>query len=122
MTNTTARRPIRLALLVWAVVWAAPGLLPAGARRSGTAEARTVAPAVEGMTCPSCTFAVKAALQELDGVADVRVSFRKKKAVVAYDPARVTPEEMVSAIGETGFRASLPGSGGDRERGKGGRP
>jgi copper chaperone CopZ len=36
------------------------------------------------------------------------VSFREKRAVVTYDPDRVTPEGLVEAVGETGFSASLP--------------
>lgn len=75
---------------------------------SHAAETETVSLAVEGMTCASCTFAVKAALKKLDGVEGAKVSFREKSAVVTYDPQRVTPDDMVSAIDDTGFAASLP--------------
>jgi mercuric transport protein len=97
-----------LALLLagWFVVPTAPW--PVGVGHA--AEARTVELAVEGMTCASCTFAVKAALKKLDGVKDAKVSYREKKAVVTYDPDRVTPEDLVSAVDKTGFTASLPES------------
>ena len=35
------------------------------------------------------------------------VSFEKKTATVQYDPARVTPAQMIAAIDAIGFRASL---------------
>ena len=63
--------------------------------------------ALEGMTCASCAFAVKAALQRLDGVLEAKVSYREKKAVIAFDPARVTPEAMVEAIRRAGFQAAV---------------
>jgi copper chaperone CopZ len=40
-------------------------------------------------------------------VARADVSFRDKEARVAYDPARVTVEQMVAAVNEAGFRASV---------------
>ncbi|MDF1552862.1 MAG: metal-binding (seleno)protein [Deferrisomatales bacterium] len=103
--------PFRVAGLVLLLA----GLLAASTgtwrhRVSHAAEARTVELAVKGMTCASCTFAVKAALKKLDGVKDAKVSYREKKAVVTYDPDRVTPEDLVSAVDKTGFTASLPAS------------
>jgi copper chaperone CopZ len=35
------------------------------------------------------------------------VSFRAKEAVVAFDPERVTVEQMVEAVTRAGFQASL---------------
>lgn len=35
------------------------------------------------------------------------VSFRDREARVAYDPALVTVEQMLAAVNEAGFRASL---------------
>lgn len=39
------------------------------------------------------------------------VSFRDKEARVAYDPARVTVEQMVAAVKGAGFRASVKRQG-----------
>jgi mercuric ion binding protein len=63
---------------------------------------------VEGMVCPACPRAVKAALERLPGVAEVDVNFQKKEAVVEYDPQRISPERMVEVINTLGFRATLP--------------
>ncbi len=84
------------------------------ARAEGTAAAgsATVALHVEGMTCPSCKVAVRTALSKLDGVKDARVDVAKKSATVDYDPARVTPPQMVDAVNRLGYEASLPAKSG----------
>ena len=35
------------------------------------------------------------------------MSFRDKEAWVVFDPAHVTVEQMIEAVGRVGFRASL---------------
>jgi len=84
------------------------------ARAEGTAAAGSAAVAlhVEGMTCPSCKVAVRTALSKLDGVKDARVDVAKKSATVDYDPARVTPPQMVDAVNRLGYEASLPAKSG----------
>ena len=62
---------------------------------------------IEGMTCPSCAAAVRLALGRLDGVREAKVSFEGKQARVTYDPAKVTPEQMVRAVDKLGYRASV---------------
>ena len=60
--------------------------------------ARTTTLDIQGMTCGACATSVKVVLKQLDGVSDAKVSLEEKKAVVNYDPAKVTPEKMVEAI------------------------
>jgi Cu+-exporting ATPase len=67
----------------------------------------TVTLTVEGMTCASCSVAVRTALKKLDGVRDARVSVEKKRAVVDYEPAKVTPERMIEAVNKLGYKASV---------------
>ncbi|NOY45517.1 MAG: heavy-metal-associated domain-containing protein [Deltaproteobacteria bacterium] len=89
------------------------GVWAASAQRAACAENRTAVLRIEGMTCPSCTFAVKAALKKVEGVRDARVSFREKRAVVTYDPERTSEEALVKAVESTGFRAApVPEEGG----------
>jgi copper chaperone CopZ len=38
------------------------------------------------------------------------VSFRAKEAVIAFDPAQVTVEQMVDVVARAGFQASLKGT------------
>ncbi|GAB4252281.1 metal-binding (seleno)protein [Deferrisoma sp.] len=95
-----------MALLVLGVL-AASSPTPAGA------ESRTAVLRVEGMTCAACTFAVKAALQKVEGVEAAEVSFREKKAVVTYDPARTSQKVLIEAVESTGFRAAPLSEGGE---------
>ena len=77
------------------------------------AETKTATLDVQGMTCGSCTAAVRIVLKKLDGVKDAKVSFDERKAVVAYDPAKVTPQKMVDTINEKlPYKAKVAGSGG----------
>jgi Cu+-exporting ATPase len=76
-----------------------------------TASARTIALTVEGMTCASCSVAVRTALKKLDGVKDAKVSVSEKRAVVEYEPAKVTPQQLIDAVNKLGYRASLPAKG-----------
>ncbi len=82
------------------------GVWAASSQPAACAENRTAVLRIEGMTCPSCTFSVKAALKKVKGVRDARVNFREKQAHVTYDPARATVENLVRAVESTGFRAS----------------
>ncbi len=53
---------------------------------------------VEGMTCGACATSVKIVLKKVDGVIDATVSYERKRAVVQYDPTRVSPPQLVAAI------------------------
>lgn len=65
---------------------------------------------IEGMSCASCSAAVKVRLERLDGVSAARVVFAEKRAHVTYDPARVTPARMVEEINDMGYRARVEGA------------
>ncbi|MDW7709914.1 MAG: heavy metal-associated domain-containing protein [Deferrisomatales bacterium] len=101
------RRKCLLAVAGWIgalVLGPSLGLRPGHARAE---ESREAALALEGLTCAACAFAVKAALKRLDGVRDAKVSYRNKTATVFYDPAQVSPQELVAAVEQAGFRASI---------------
>ena len=76
------------------------------------ATTQTVALTVDGMTCASCSVAVRMVLKKLEGVKDAKVSAPDKRAVVEYEPAKVTPQQMVDAVNNLGYRASLPAAKG----------
>lgn len=63
---------------------------------------------VEKMACSACAARVTKVLQQLDGVKSANVDLKAKGAVVEYDPAKVTPQQLVDAVNEAGFSASLP--------------
>lgn len=85
-------------------VAAGPALAGEADRRDASATLH-----VEGMTCPSCKVAVQVALAKLPGVRDVTVEVAEKRAAVEFDPAKVTPAEMVDAVNRLGYRASVAG-------------
>ncbi|MBI2977356.1 MAG: mercury resistance system periplasmic binding protein MerP [Rhodospirillales bacterium] len=66
---------------------------------------RTATLAVDNMTCASCPYIVKKTLASVPGVSKVDVSFEKKIAVVTFDDARTTLDELTSASARAGFPA-----------------
>ena len=71
------------------------------------AESRTATLDVTNMTCAACPITVRKALQKIPGVDSVKVDFNAKRAVVAFDPARTTPEALTKATTDAGFPSSL---------------
>jgi len=62
---------------------------------------------IEGMTCSSCANRVEKRLNQIVGV-EATVNFATERASVSFDPNQVEPEELVEAVGETGYVATLP--------------
>jgi len=68
---------------------------------------QTVTMSVEGMSCGACVGHVTRALQGLDGVQSAQVSLQDKRAFVTYDPAKVQVAQMMEAIADESYEASL---------------
>ena len=47
-------------------------------------------------------------LKRIDGVVAAEVSYDDQRAAVRYDPEKVTPQKLIDAVNETGFKATLP--------------
>jgi copper chaperone len=62
---------------------------------------------VTGMTCNHCVMAVTNALEGVDGVSRADVSLDDGQAVVQYDDATATLEQMAAAVAEEGYTAEL---------------
>jgi mercuric ion binding protein len=73
------------------------------ASAAATAAERTVTLAVDGMSCASCPYIVRTALQEVPGVARAEVSSAEKTAVVTYDDAETTVAAVTQATADVGF-------------------
>lgn len=69
---------------------------------------KTVVIPVEGMSCMACAARVKKTLRALAGVGDVRVSLAERNARVRFDPSRLAPDRLVTAIGGLGYYAGTP--------------
>ncbi|MEL7187476.1 MAG: cation transporter [Pseudomonadota bacterium] len=68
---------------------------------------QTVKFEVAKMTCATCPIAVKKAMQRVNGVIDVSVSYDDKVAIVTYDSALTTPKKIGQASTDVGFPATL---------------
>lgn len=79
---------------------AAPAVAPASDLKSVTLR-------VEGMTCGGCVIGVRKVLSRLDGVSKAEVSYKTLSAIVSYDPAKVTVEQMIAAIRTLGYKATV---------------
>jgi Cu+-exporting ATPase len=62
--------------------------------------------AVTGMTCGSCAARTERTLNELDGV-EATVNYATDRAAVRYDPERVGPDDLVAAVCELGYGATV---------------
>ncbi|MVF23090.1 mercury resistance system periplasmic binding protein MerP [Methylocaldum sp. BRCS4] len=71
---------------------------------------QTVTLAVPGMTCPVCPITVKKALQKVDGVTQVEVSYEKKEAVVTFDDVKTTAESLTQATAGAGYPSTVKGA------------
>jgi len=60
---------------------------------------------VEKMTCETCPIAVRKAMERVDGVKEVKVSYEDKTASVTFDPTVTTTSEIGQASTDVGFPA-----------------
>ena len=74
------------------------------------ASPKTVTLDVPGMTCELCPITIKKALQKVDGVSKVDVSFEKKEAVVTFDDAKTKVGTLTKATGNAGYPATVKGN------------
>ena len=76
---------------------------------------QTVTLSVPGMTCSACPITVKAALNKVDGVSQVDVSYADLEAVVTFDDARTSVEALTEATINAGYPSTPTSSQADRE-------
>jgi Cu+-exporting ATPase len=60
---------------------------------------------VADMNCSACAMHIEAIEDELEGIESVDVSYKKLRMVVEYDEAKVTVQEIVQAVKNTGYTA-----------------
>ncbi|MFZ4718420.1 MAG: heavy metal translocating P-type ATPase [Ilumatobacteraceae bacterium] len=60
-----------------------------------------------GMTCAACANRIEKKLNRLDGVT-ASVNYATEKANVHFDPAHVSPDQLVEAVESIGYGAVLP--------------
>jgi len=87
----------------------AAGKAPQSAK-STVGDSKVIIP-VEGLSCASCSFAVRRALKKMDGVKSIERGPNEDEALVTYDASKVKPEQFVEAINDLGFKAGTPVKG-----------
>ena len=70
---------------------------------------------LEGMTCTSCAARIEKKLNTLEGV-EASVNYATEQASVAFDPARVQLEQLISTVEAAGYGAALPRAATDPDR------
>jgi len=58
---------------------------------------------VKGMTCTSCEIHIETTLKKLPGVRAVKASYADSNAKIEFDPGKVTRDQLVAAINESGY-------------------
>ncbi len=61
---------------------------------------------IEGMTCAACAARVEKSLNKLAGV-DAAVNLAAERAHVRFPASTVTPSELITAVEQAGYGASL---------------
>ncbi|ODQ78214.1 hypothetical protein BABINDRAFT_162879 [Babjeviella inositovora NRRL Y-12698] len=65
---------------------------------------------VFGMTCASCTSSVESVVAALAGIKSIAVSLATEEAAIVYDEAVIGARNIVDAIADAGFKATLSSS------------
>ena len=88
------------------------GLLLGTLALSGAAfsNPKTVTLSVPGMNCSACPITIKKALQKVEGVDKVAVTFEPKEAVVTFDDAKTTVGKLTESTTKAGYPSTLKDS------------
>lgn len=62
---------------------------------------------VEGMHCGSCALLIDDVLEDLPGVRSTQTTLKQGRATVDLDLSQNSPQDVVKAIEELGYQASL---------------
>jgi Cu+-exporting ATPase len=79
-------------------------------RRSERRKLVTTTVAIDGMTCGACTSAVEGGFKDVEGMVQFNISLLAERAVIVHDPEKLTAAQIVEAIEDRGFDASVVSS------------
>lgn len=68
---------------------------------------QTVTFSVPGMTCASCPFIVESAMSSIDGVVTVTADADTRTALVVFDDANASADDIAFASTAAGYEAKL---------------
>jgi len=87
--------------------------LPTTERSDGAQEVQLC---IDGLHCASCVWLVEKVLEQTDGVEEAHVSYASGRAKVAWDPARISLEQVGARIAALGYQPRPAGDQGDGDR------
>lgn len=64
---------------------------------------------IEGMHCGSCALLIDDTLEDLPGVRSTQTTMKQGRSTVELDVSQASPEDVINAIIELGYRATLHG-------------
>ncbi len=73
-------------------------------RAEASSALSTISLPIWGMTCLSCARKIEEALSGCPGVAEAEVDFVTRKAFVTFNPAKVSPEALRTAVEASGYQ------------------
>lgn len=68
---------------------------------------RTVVLSVPGMNCAACPITVRKALEKVSGVRSVKATLEPPEAVVTFDDAKASVEQLTEATRNAGYPSSV---------------
>ncbi len=71
---------------------------------------------IEGMTCASCVNTIENYVGNLEGVKSVSVNLTTEKAFIEFDPNVIGVRDLIEAVSDVGYKASLSSETVDLER------
>lgn len=74
------------------------------AKTPGDTRLATLHARIPSMDCTACAIPVRMRLYQQTGIKSVAVTFKSKAVEVQYDPAQISPAQIISKINETGFK------------------
>ncbi|MBI4027751.1 MAG: cation transporter [Verrucomicrobia bacterium] len=60
---------------------------------------------IPSMDCATCALNIQSVLKKHAGVQQAQVNFDTREAVIRYDGTKLSPEKILAAIDQTGFKA-----------------
>ncbi|NLB35110.1 MAG: copper-translocating P-type ATPase [Elusimicrobia bacterium] len=58
---------------------------------------------ISGMRCASCAQAIENSLNKLDGVKSASLNYAAEKALIEYDPKKISVEDLIKAVEDAGY-------------------
>ena len=71
------------------------------------ADIQTVTLSIPGMTCAACPITVKKALSMVEGVGEIDVNYGNREAVVSFDGAKTSVEDLTRATENAGYPSTV---------------